>query len=236
MALTRDKRDLFFGVGALLALMALFQFLSYDLLIPAKDMPHKSKIEHFRRPHFMNATLVEKPARCRGALCTFMDITIKSDYVGQIVFLLNDIKRPKTAENFRALCTGEKGKSSSRTNLHYKGTAFSRVVHNILVQGGDIHKGKALEEEKESIYGAAFAQESNVDELHERGLLATAGRGKTGSEFFITLDSVAELDGQFVVFGEVVEGMDVVDKINSVAVNSDGEPTAPILISNSGQI
>lgn len=165
----------------------------------------------------------------------FFDITIDGAPAGRIVFSLDTTTTPKTAENFRALCTGEKGVGKSGKPLHFKGSSFHRVIPGFMLQGGDFTKGNGTG--GESIYGEKF-QDENFTNRHTRpGLLsmANAGPHTNGSQFFITTVVTSWLDGKHVVFGEVVEGMDVVKKIESLGTPG-GQTRGTITIADSGQL
>ncbi|MGX4694598.1 peptidylprolyl isomerase [Streptomyces sp. JNUCC 63] len=160
----------------------------------------------------------------------YFDITINDEPAGRIVFNLFDDVVPKTAENFRALATGEKG-------FGYAGSSFHRVIPDFMLQGGDFTRGNGTG--GKSIYGQKFADE-NFTLKHDRpGLLsmANAGPNSNGSQFFITTIVTDWLDGKHVVFGEVADAqsMDLVKKIEALG-SSSGRTSAKITIAESGQL
>lgn len=165
----------------------------------------------------------------------FFDMSIGSQPAGRIVMELFSDDVPKTAENFRALCTGEKGTGRSGKALHFKGTPFHRVIPNFMCQGGDITLGNGYG--GESIYGEKFADENFKHKHTGPGILsmANAGPNSNGSQFFLTTVPTPWLDNAHVVFGKVVEGMDVVKKIEAVGSPS-GATRQPVKIEDSGQL
>ncbi|KAK4385433.1 Peptidyl-prolyl cis-trans isomerase CYP19-3 [Sesamum angolense] len=165
----------------------------------------------------------------------FFDILIGKAKAGRVVMELFSDTTPKTAENFRALCTGEKGIGSSGKPLHYKGSKFHRIIPNFMCQGGDFTRGNGTG--GESIYGTKFADENFKLKHTEPGLLsmANAGPNTNGSQFFITTVKTSWLDGKHVVFGKVVDGHSVVKEMEKVGSDS-GSTSLPVVIEDCGQI
>jgi len=165
----------------------------------------------------------------------FFDITIGGAPAGRIVMELRADVAPKTAENFRALCTGEKGMGTSGKALHFKGSSFHRIIPDFMCQGGDFTRGNGTG--GESIYGAKFADENFTLKHTGPGLLsmANAGPNTNGSQFFLTTVATPWLDGKHVVFGSVVEGMDVVQAMERVGSRS-GQTAQPVVIADCDQL
>ncbi|KAL6873895.1 hypothetical protein ACP4OV_013977 [Aristida adscensionis] len=170
----------------------------------------------------------------------FFDITIGGKPAGRIVMGLFGKTVPKTAENFRALCTGEKGIGKSGVPLHYKGSIFHRIVPGFMIQGGDIknHDGTG----SESIYGEVFPDENFKIHHNTPGIISMANTlepSTNGSQFYITTadsERARKGDGRFVAFGKVVEGMDVVHKIEAECKGKEGPPQEPVVVANSGEL
>ncbi|KAG0449727.1 hypothetical protein HPP92_027159 [Vanilla planifolia] len=167
----------------------------------------------------------------------FLDISIGGELEGRIVVELNAAVTPKTAENFRALCTGEKGIGTiTGAPLHYKGVRFHRVIKGFVIQGGDISAGDGSG--GESIYGQKFDDE-NFELKHERkGILSMANSGPNtnSSQFFITTTCTSHLDGKHVVFGKVVKGIGVIRAIEHASVGDNDFPITDVIIADCGEI
>ncbi|MFM1870600.1 MAG: hypothetical protein RL398_22 [Planctomycetota bacterium] len=165
----------------------------------------------------------------------YFDISIGDKPAGRIVFELFADTTPVTAENFRALCTGEKGVGKQGKPLHYKGSRFHRIIQQFMCQGGDFTRGNGTG--GESIYGDKFKDENFVKKHNKPGLLsmANAGPNTNGSQFFITTVVTEWLDGKHCVFGQVVEGMDVVQKMEAVGSRS-GQTSQDVEIADCGEL
>jgi len=165
----------------------------------------------------------------------FFDVTIGGKPSGRITMELYSDIVPKTAENFRCLCTGEKGKGKSGVPLHFKGSKFHRFIPNFMCQGGDFTKGNGTG--GESIYGEKFADENFKEKHTGPGILsmANAGPNTNGSQFFLCTVKTEWLDGKHVVFGRVVEGMEVVKAMEAQGTQA-GKPKTDVTIADSGQL
>lgn len=184
----------------------------WDYLVKCEDVPG-------------DTTITEK---------VFFDVSMDGEKLGRIVFGLYGNQVPKTVENFRALCTGEKGEGKAHKPLHYKDCVFHRIIPGFMIQGGDFTNGDGTG--GESIFGEKFNDENFKIKHSKPGLLsmANAGKNTNGSQFFITVKDTPHLDGKHVVFGEVLEGYaEVVQKMEAVG-SSSGDTSKKVLIDDCG--
>ena len=166
---------------------------------------------------------------------TYFDITIDDEKIGRIVFGMYGNVVPKTVKNFSTLCDGSAGTGNAGKPLHFSGSAFHRIIPGFMAQGGDFTNGNGTG--GESIYGNKFADE-NFDIKHAKPYLlsmANAGPNTNGSQFFITFKETPWLDGRHTVFGEVLEGQDVVDALEKIGSGS-GSTSKTAKIAESGKL
>ena len=164
----------------------------------------------------------------------FFDITIGGQAAGRITMALT-ANTPKTTENFRALCTGEKGVGKSGKPLHFKGCVWHRIIPGFMAQGGDFTVGNGTG--GESIYGAKFPDENFINKHDGPGVLsmANAGPNTNGSQFFLCFVPTPHLDGKHTVFGRVTAGGEVLHAMEKVGSNS-GATRKPVVIADCGQL
>ncbi|KAG3181301.1 hypothetical protein C6341_g6484 [Phytophthora cactorum] len=171
-------------------------------------------------------------------LHVYLDVSIGGSSAGRIVIRLYP-GVPKTTENFRSLCTGERGLGRTTGKpLHYRKVPFHRIIKGFMLQGGDFSNRDGTG--GESIYGSKFADEGFRYRHTKAGLLsmANAGKNTNGSQFFITTVPTPHLDGKHVVFGEVIRGMDVVRKMENVeaVANNKPAPVQAVVIEECGEV
>ena len=163
----------------------------------------------------------------------FMELSIDGETAGRIEVGLYGAHVPKTTANFASLCAGDKGDGSLGKPLHFEKSSFHRIIPGFMLQGGDFTNGDGTG--GESIYGAKFEDEAFGIPHDKPGLLSMANSGpdSNGSQFFITVAETPWLDGKHVVFGEVIEGMDLVKQVEAIG-SAEGAPSKKVIIESCG--
>jgi peptidylprolyl isomerase len=165
----------------------------------------------------------------------FFDITIDKENVGKIIMeLFNDIT-PNSAKNFKALCTGENGIGKIYNKpLHFKGTQFHRIIPDYMAQAGDIVNQNGIG--GECIWGERFPDENFVRKHIGCGIMSYANKGRhtNASQFFYSLTECPWLDGQYVVFGQVLDGFDILDTMAKKAGSISGQTKQKVVIADCG--
>jgi peptidyl-prolyl cis-trans isomerase-like 6 len=220
-------------------------FLDGEVIGSPEEFLHWAKEEYDYddfRPQGLYETITEEAyfdeLRRRQHVFVYLDIAINEENIGRLLIELYTTLVPKTCENFRALCTGEKEESVhnsvERFKLHYLNSCFHRIVPSGWIQGGDIWYGKG--NGGESIYGPTFEDENFSVSHARRGMISMANQGRhtNGSQFFISLKPIPYFDTKFVAFGRIVEGFDVLAAMEKQPTNNE-RPLREIKIIDCGE-
>lgn len=186
-----------------------------EIIVPSLNVP---KVNKKKRVKFHKSIIKKHEQKMQNTNIVFLDIGINNEFIGKITIQLYDDIVPKTCNNFKELC-----------KTSYTGSIFHRIIKDFMVQGGDVNNGM-------SIYGEKFNDE-NFEILHDKPYLlsmANSGKNTNGTQFFITTNETPHLDGKHVVFGEVIDGFDVVDKMNIVLTDDNDKPIYKIHVLKSG--
>jgi len=165
----------------------------------------------------------------------FFEINLDGESAGRVEFELFADVVPKTAENFRCLCTGERGRGVNGKRLNFLGSTFHRIVPGFICQGGDFTMGNGTG--GESIYGHMFEDESFEVKHDSPGILSMANSGSNtnGSQFFICLRPLPHLDEKHVAFGKVASGFEVVQRLEECG-DEEGKPSKKVTVIDCGEV
>mmetsp|Transcript_27314 Transcript_27314/g.75974 ORF Transcript_27314/g.75974 Transcript_27314/m.75974 type:complete len:350 (-) Transcript_27314:210-1259(-) len=232
--------------GLALGAIGKYQPAAMDLQRAARIEPRnaevRKKYEEFKQkamtPEEKSEEDMPPPVHDLAALPrAFLAIAIGDAPPARMVFALFADSTPKTAENFRQLCTGEHSGSTARGKpFHYKGSLLHRMIPGLMVQGGDFENANGTG--GESIYGRRFADENFRDKHTRRGFLAMANDGPNtnGSNFFVLFEAAEHLDRRHVIFGELVEGCEVLDALEKLPTNAECRPLTDCVIADCGVV
>ncbi|CAN1353409.1 Peptidyl-prolyl cis-trans isomerase CYP20-3, chloroplastic [Linum perenne] len=188
-----------------------------------------SSIKQRRRLSCVNSATTDVDLQANVTHKCFFEVEIGGDRVGRIVMGLFGDNVPNTVENFRALCTGEKG-------FGYKGCSFHRIIKDFMIQGGDFTEGNDFRL-LILIDDVIFPVLVSVKHVGPGVLsMANAGPNTNGSQFFICTVKTPWLDNRHVVFGNVIEGMDIVRKLEAVETSRSDIPRMPCRIVDCGEL
>lgn len=228
-----------FNVGGNLVKSKTFWLIVIGIAVVLGIMWYRNRNKSVEHIENNKESIVETQPRVEvnkdNTVCYF-DMAIGGDEVGRIRMKLYDQVVPKTCRNFMLLCDGYQGESDEVPRKRYNGTIFHRIIKGFMIQGGDYTRGDGTGGAAIDEYGERFDDE-NFDIKHTKGGLlsmANAGPGTNGSQFFITCKETPHLDNKHVVFGEVIEGMDIVGNIENLETNSSDKPLKDVMIIDCG--